>query len=410
VDVEREFISVIVRGGDLTEALSLKVTDDWFQDAEHARVWKLILEHYAKYNEVPTPTVIHSRYRDYRLIKVDQKPDWYLDEMVKSHLDASMKRAVAEWQDRVTDREDPEAARSKLLSDLQAMGVALNRMTDLELTSTWEDRLDHYDDLKRHKGQLRGYTTGFPSLDRATMGLQPKQFCVCAGLPKAGKSTLLLAFAVALHDARFRPLFIGFEMSNEEQAARYDAMVAKVSYQNMLSGNLSPEEERRLVSAGAKRQGSHPDFMLSADIASTTTVSGIGAKIDQYNPHVVFIDGLYLMDDELGEPKGSPAALRNITQGLKRLAQQKNVCIVGTTQVNANKVTKSAGVTSTALYGSQTFAQDCDVMVLVEATDDYEVQKLKLDLNRNGPKAHVLVMWDWSTGTFEELDVDDEVA
>jgi len=328
--------------------------------------------------------------------------------MRKSHLDASMKRAFAERHDAAQDRKDPEERWSKLLSDWQAMGQDLSRMTDLELTSTWEDRLDHYEDLKKHKGQLRGYTTGFPSLDRATMGLQPKQFCVCAGLPKAGKSTLLLAMAVALHEARYRPLFVGFEMSNEEQAARYDAMVAKVSYQNMLSGNLSRDEERRLVQAGARRAGVFPKFMLSADIASTTTVSGLAAKIDQYDPHVIFVDGLYLMDDELGEAKGSPAALRNITQGLKRTAQQKDVAIAGTTQVNANKVTKSAGVTSGALYGSQTFAQDCDVMILVEATDDYEVQKLKLDLNRNGPKSQILVMWDWGTGTFEELDVDDE--
>lgn len=406
MDVESEFISVVVRQGDLTDALTAKVTEDWFQDAQHALVWRVIMEHYRRYSEVPGPTVIHSAYPNYRLIRVDKKLDWYLDQMRNSHLQASVIMALAEAQDHITDKK-PRTAVEKLLIALQHMGVDMATMADLELTATWEDRMDLYDDLKRHKGQLRGYTTGFPSLDQATMGVQKKQFVVCCGLPKAGKSTLLLAMAVALHDAHYRPLFVGFEMSNEEQSARYDAMVAKVSYQSMLTGNLTSVEERRLTAAGSKRAGTHPDFMMSADIASTTTVSGIAAKIDQYKPHVVFIDGLYLMDDELGEPKGSPAALRNITQGLKRLAQQKDVCIIGTTQVNANKVTKSGGVQAASLYGSQSFAQDCDMLIAVEATDDYETQKLKLLLNRNGPMAQILVLWDWATGTFEELEEDE---
>ena len=44
------------------------------------------------------------------------------------------------------------------------------------------------------------------------------------------------------------------------------------------------------------------------------------------------------MDDEQGEPKGSPQALTNITRSLKRLAQRFDIPIVGTTQVLSWKI------------------------------------------------------------------------
>lgn len=402
-DIEKEFISVILVNADLTMALDAKVTEDWFQDPDHARVWKVVLDHYRKYAEVPSVSVIWQSYPNWRPTRVEKKVDWYVEAMQDSHLQYQMIEAIANAQDSLSDRK-PRAAMTDLMQALGQLAPTMNRMADVVVNDTWEDRIDLYLDNKRYKGRLRGLPTGFPSLDRATMGLQDGQFNVLAGLPKVGKSTVLLAMSKAVHDYHKRPLVVSFEMGNEEQATRYDAMAAHVNYRDLLAGDMTKDQEKALVAAGIARQ-KLPPFLLSADIASTTTVSGIAAKIDQYRPHAVFVDGLYLMDDEMGEAKGSPSGIRNVTQGLKRLAQQKQVSITGTTQVNANKVTKASGVVSTSLFGSQTYAQDCDNMFAVEATDDYEVQKIKRLLGRNGPNIEVLILWDWSTGTFEELDM-----
>ncbi len=42
-------------------------------------------------------------------------------------------------------------------------------------------------------------------------------------------------------------------------------------------------------------------FIMSEDSSSLTTVGAISGKIQEYQPDAVFVDGIYLMDDENGE-------------------------------------------------------------------------------------------------------------
>src|SRR5439155_12972276 len=115
---------------------------------------------------------------------------------------------------------------------------------------------------------------------------------------------LLLLAAMAAHRHAFRPLVIGFEMSNEEQESRHDAFLARVSHQRLRTGTLRPDEYKRLEKSW-RALGSMPEFYVSADVNSVTTLSGVQAQVERYEPDIVFIDGGYMMRDEEGEPQGS---------------------------------------------------------------------------------------------------------
>ena len=89
-------------------------------------------------------------------------------------------------------------------------------------------------------GYLRGVPTGFHGIDYVTGGLQPEQFVVLIGLPKAFKSATLLAMAKNVHASGKVPLFIGFEMSNAEQHDRLISLYAGVSLTEIRNGTLQP--------------------------------------------------------------------------------------------------------------------------------------------------------------------------
>jgi replicative DNA helicase len=152
-------------------------------------------------------------------------------------------------------------------------------------------------------------------------------------------------------------------------------------------------------------------FIMTEDASSLTTISAIAGKIQQYRPGLVIVDGVYLMDDENGEPKGSPQALTSITRGLKRLAQRFDVPIIGTTQVLAWKLgnKKSRAITSDAIGYSSSFVQDSDLVLGVESDPDIDNQSIiRVILARAAPKGEVRIKWDWENMDFTEVGEERE--
>jgi len=405
-DLENHFLSKIMIDSDYSAVAKFHITDEHFFDASNGRVFAWIREHVQKYGEMPTAAMLKRNWPNYRLVRVEHGIEYYGQELRSALMHQRLLETIDDLQTAAEER-DVQGGYEMLAQHLQDLAPIATITVDEDLTQNWEERIASYR-AARGKGKMRGLSTGFASIDRATLGMAAGQFWVLVGLPKAGKSTILLAFAIAVHDANRRPLFIGFEMTNIEQSARYDAMVAQVDHLKLMSGRMSRDDERKLIDVLEEREDLAP-FILSADVESATTVSGISAKIDEYNPNAVFIDGLYMMQDEMGEPVGSSAALTNITRGLARLSKIKEVPIIGTTQVLHSKVTKSTGITMGSVGYSSSFAQDCHVMIAVEASEfEDTLQTLKGLANRSGPKFEADVYWDWSNGTFEEMDADDD--
>jgi replicative DNA helicase len=231
---------------------------------------------------------------------------------------------------------------------------------------------------------------------------------VFAGEPKRGKSLFALILANSAHIHGKRPLFVSFEMSIEEQEARYDSLISKVPYGRILSGDLNNKDMDKIRKALSLRKNMQP-FVFSEDTSSLTTLSALSSKVREYNPDVLFVDGVYLMDDEEGEPKGSPQALTNITRGLKRLAQHFDIPVVATTQVLSWKLQnrKTRAVTADAIGYTSSFAQDADLVLGVERNPDLDDQAIiRVVLARTAPTGEVHVKWDWNTMEFEEVFTD----
>jgi hypothetical protein len=195
-------------------------------------------------------------------------------------------------------------------------------------------------------------------------------------------------------------------MSNREQGERMDASRAGVSLSRLRSGNLTTEEWQLLERSVTDLSGMH-SFVFSADRGRTMTISGIAAKIEQYRPPVVYEDRVYMMEDEEGEPRMTPRALSNLTQGFKRLAQTFKIPIVISTQGlewKAEKGKKKRMGRTTVGYGSS-FLTDSDCLVGVEISqDDPDIQILSILASRTAQPQDFYIRRDWDKGGFEELD------
>jgi replicative DNA helicase len=404
---EARLLSKIIETRNLGLALERSVNDTWFADSSDKNLFKFMHSHYAEYQECPSLDVIRENFPTYSVLQVDDSIDYLLDKMVESRRKVAIVNTIGNALDEIEKKKDHEAALVQIergLIRLEEEG--LNRSNDLEITAAAKRAKKDYEFRKNNPGLL-GLPTGFRTMDEATSGLQPGQLIVIVAPPKTGKSTLALQIAINCHLAGKVPMFMSFEMSNAEQVSRYFAMRARISHRRLMTGTLNPDEEARYYTKAENTELMEDKFWF-VDSANGQTVSAVASKIQSKNPDIIFIDGTYLMIDELGADAGTPQAITNITRSLKRLAQKVNKPIVISTQALTWKM-KKGQVSADSIGYSSSFHQDADVIFGLQREDENvdDTRLLRVIASRNGGLSEVSLLWDWDTGQFREVTNDD---
>ena len=408
--IEHLVISKVIEEQSLNEAVKSGIKPVYFS-GDWENIYQWVLNYNNEHGNVPSERAFHTAYGDIDIVDTTAES---FSGLFKELIDAYRTRTVASSISDAMgplDKDDVSEAIAILAKGLQSASADTARLRDFNIIEGWEEQLQMYREMKDNPNALQGIPTGFAGLDRVTYGLRPQQFVVMVGEPKRGKSLFELIMATACHRHGLTPLFISFEMSVAEQRSRFYSLVAKIPYERILSGQMSDREFDRLEKSMRMMKNMQP-FMMSEDSSSLTTISAIGNKIQEYQPDAVFIDGMYLMDDENGEPKGSPQALTNITRGVKRLAQRFDIPIVGTSQVLSWKLNnkRTRAITADSIGYTSSFVQDADLVLGVERNPDLDDQAIiRVVEARTAPHAEVHVKWDWQTMEFEEVYEVDEI-
>lgn len=405
MDIEHALISEVVHTGDMAPVADARVTVDYFTDDRNRAVFKMVLDHWHQYGAPPDAQTVARAYPTYGIRSYPEPVSYYINALRDRHQERIILEALNSMGEILSS--EGEGRGEQLLQLLQEavtkskVEVPVGRDEDVYTTAL--DWLLPVLEERRLYGYIRkgAAQTGFPSIDMVTGGLQPEQLVTLVGLPKGGKSSAMLKLAMNARETGHRILFVTFEMSIDEQKDRMASLLGKVALTHILNGTVTPAEQRRIEEGFKVRKGLE-GFTMVHDRTSVMTVSGIRAKIQEYRPSIVFIDGVYLMDDENGEPFGSPRALTNITRGLKRLAQSEKVCVVISTQALTYRAKK--GMTVDSIGYSSSFLQDSDVVLGVEQTPTQYISVFKVMASRSGPKMDTTIRVDWTQGLIEEVD------
>jgi archaellum biogenesis ATPase FlaH len=408
--VEQLLVSKVIEEGTLDEASRLGIKPVHFS-GDWERVYGWVLDYERTHGHIPTERALHRQFGDVSIVSTSgESLSGLASELLDAYSLRELSHVIADAVPFIDDGNASEAI-EHLRKGIQKASVDAVRLRDVNMIDSWQARYEKYEEMRNTPNALRGIPTGFHGLDRITHGLRPQQFVVLAGEPKRGKSLFALIIANACHTHGKVPLFVSFEMSIEEQAARYDALASRVSYDSILSGELTTMDMTRIKKNMLLRKNMQP-FIFSEDTSSLTTVSALAAKVQEYKPDELIVDGMYLMDDEEGEPKGSPQALTNISRGLKRLAQRFDIPLLGTTQVLSWKLSnkRTRAITGDSIGYTSAFLQDTDLLLGVERNPDIDNQSIiRVVEARTASRGEVHVNWDWNTMGFEEVSYDDEI-
>ncbi len=405
---EHLLISKVINDNDISHVVEAGIRPNHFSP-QWEGVWLWVLDYWRTHAAIPSLRALNQEFADLEL--ADSSREQFsnlIDEVLNSYRHQKLVETISSAMPLLNNNSTNEAI--QMLSDgLQTASAEVARLRDVDLIQSWEERIARYNLMRETPNAIRGIPTGFTGLDRITAGLRPQQLITFVGEAKKGKSLITLIIANAVHTHGKVPMFISFEMSIEEQAARYDAIVSNISHTKIIRGDLTKKEVEKIETTLRMRKNMHP-FLMSEDSSSLTTVSAIAGKIQQHRPDMLIVDGVYLMDDEQGEPKGSPQALTNITRSLKRIAQRFDIPIIGTTQVLGWKLgnKKSRKITADSIGYTSSFSQDSDLVIGVESDPDIDNQAiLRVVLARSAPMGEVKIKWDWENMDFSEVFEDE---
>jgi len=327
-DNEHRLVSKVITDRNIVPVIENGVQDDWFVDDDLRRVWKFIRDHYATYREVPSGVVVKDHYPNFKIIDVEDSISYLIDTMITYRRNSLTRNGI---QDAVqlmagNDHEAALTEMSKIVQTVNQQGSV--GTTHIDITKDPDDFWEEYQNIQNNK--LRGIPTGFEKIDEATAGLQGGQLITFIAPPKTGKSQIGLRIAANVHNSGMVPMFQSFEMNNHEQRQRYMAMEAHVSSTRLRNGKLNDDEETRILDLIEDLKDKQPFHFV--DAVNGLTIDTLVAKAETLKPNIIFVDGVYLMLDQVTGEANTPQALTNITRGLKRVAQALDIPVVITTQ------------------------------------------------------------------------------
>lgn len=248
------------------------------------------------------------------------------------------------------------------------------------------EALDEVIDTAEH-GTSKGMPTPWPDLDRIANGLSPGRLIVVGARPGTGKSLAAVNIAANVAERYGRGVYMSsLEMGRTEVTQRIVSAHARVDLKKLERGGLSESDWESVRSTSAAMQS----WPLHIDDSSNQTVATIRANVRDLSRKqtvaVVIVDYLQLLTPrDRRAPREQQVA--EMSQGLKRLAREQNVCVIAIASLNrggSGRADKRPVLTDLRESGS--IESDADLVILMHRpSDDAPDLEVIVAKQRNGP-------------------------
>lgn len=223
---------------------------------------------------------------------------------------------------------------------------------------------------RRHRGEVRGISTGLSSLDlQLSGGLQDGNLLIVAGRPSMGKSAFTNTIALNVAKGGNPVAILSMEMTEVEQLDRVVATLGRVSIEDVTRAKLEGDAGDRIFSAvGQMRQ-----LPIFIDDEAGLSVQQVMSKARQvkrkHGLRLLVVDALGLMEFDSNK---AVAELGQITKLLKGFAKEMSIPILLLCQLS-RKVedrTDKRPIMSD-LRDSGAIEQDADVVMMLYRDEYY---------------------------------------
>lgn len=268
-------------------------------------------------------------------------------------------QAIAETSSNGSTLEESLAKVREEISQVNKIGGKQNRYQ----VASMSDYIDKSKERFKNWGKMQGLYTGFPSLDKLTLGLVGGELIIIAGPTSRGKTLLSMSIANNIAKEGGRVLFVTLEMTHAELTSRY-----------MYINDGFESDDFKRVAANTIFQ--HNDELDWQDIDGL--IQNAKEKLDV---DLVIIDHLHYFTRELSNVAED---LGRITKEFKKNAIRYDIPIILISHIR--KLLKDEELSGDSLRGSSLIAQDADIVLMVNRDPETNEMGIMIDKNRNRGK------------------------
>ena len=278
----------------------------------------------------------------------------------------------------------------------------------VEVSDVLSEAFERIDHLHANRGELRGIPTGFYDLDKMLYGLQKADLVIVAARPSIGKTSFVLNIALnAAKKHHYRIGIFSLEMSKEQLIDRLLSMESGIDSWKLRTGNLSPDDFRKLSDS----MGQLADAPIFIDDSAFVNVMEIRTKARRLKAEkgldMIILDHLQLMEGTASK-ESRVQEMSEISRSLKALAKDLDIPVVAISQLSREVEKRPGKIPQLAdLRESGSIEQDADVVMFIYRDEYYNPETEKrheadilIAKHRNGPVGTVKLRFDGNTMSF----------
>ncbi len=389
-DAEMYVIGSVLLENNIMNSIIGKLNAEDFYNPQNSAIFKAMLTLFNQSEKIESVSVLEQLKRD-KVANLDDYKNYLIELLDIIPSTSSVGLYIDVVEEKAVERRilaSMQELSSDILTSKYDFNSILDRAEDTILKVIKKRRTSEFVTLaeaaKRVYNQIEGYVgnksdltglnTGYPYLNKATLGLQKGDLMILAARPSVGKSAyaINLALNVTINNPKSHVAFFSLEMSIEQLMMRIYSYQSHIELGKIRSGKLTSEE---LLLLGVAREDLSK-LNLHFDESSSTNLADIRAKCRQLKQanqlDFVIIDYLQLVT--AGDTRGNrQEEVSKISRQLKTLARDLEVPILALSQLSRGIETRDDKRPVLAdLRESGSIEQDADLVLFLYRRSDVE--------------------------------------
>jgi len=377
--------------------------------AKHGDAFQFITNYYDKYRAYPEPQILCENYPALDESASTLKFDYALDTFKNQVLFRNIVGTLNANRDLLTDK--PKQALARIMTGLNDLDVVWDNDI-IQYNKDANFRFDKWK-MKNHRRnmgeQIIGIRTPFKSINRTGVGWMKGELASIFSRPTVGKSWLCVDIAVQSVLDGHKTLLISTEMPEEAISLRADVVMSHhmgYTFSHTALRTGLPIDEQQYKKFLQELDGRPLLICDHIDGQIGITLDSIAGVVRKYNPELVVIDGVYLVNS-LSKGKAMWEQNHSLFYGLKGLATTTNTPFVVSTQATRDASDLYAPPRPDQVAFGDAMIRASDIAISLFKDERSEQQRmLQFQKYREGelPSDIITLTWHVDSGNIEEIE------